>query len=197
MSKTIDYYFTSISPFTYFGHSHLLQIAEEANASVRFKPVMLRQVFAITGTLPIHERPKCRQAYRLVEIERWAAKRQLPVNLHPAHFPTDPSLADKCIIALQEMGINAGEFAGLAQAACWSQEQDIAVEAVLHTILTELKLNADAVINQAKTEQTHAIYEANTADAIEQGAIGAPAYYYNGEQFWGQDRLELLKDALI
>lgn len=197
MSKTIDYYFTSISPFTYFGHSLLLQIAEEANANVHFKPFIIRQVFAITGTLPIHERPKCRQAYRLVEIERWAAKRQISINLHPTHFPTDPSLADKCVIALQETGINAGKFAGLAQAACWSQEQNVADEAVLHHLLTGLDLDADAIISQAKSEQIQTIYESNTAEAIERGALGAPAYYLDGEQFWGQDRLDLLKETLI
>lgn len=196
MSKTIDYYFTSISPFTYLGHSLLLQTSEETQADICYKPVILGQIFGVNGTLPLPERPKSRQTYRLVELKRWSIKRTLPLNLQPAFFPTNPGLADKCIIALQESGINAGEFAGRAMAACWSLDKNVSDETVIHNILTELNLDAMATIEQAKSDKIQSIYEANTAEAIEKEVLGVPAYYFDEEQFWGQDRLELLKDEL-
>ncbi|MDB1124965.1 2-hydroxychromene-2-carboxylate isomerase [Vibrio algarum] len=196
MSKTINYYFTSISPFTYLGHSLLLQTSEKANAKIHYKPVILGQIFAVNGTLPLGERSNSRQAYRLVELTRWSVKRSLPLILKPAFFPTNPALADKCVIALQESGISAGKFANVVMAACWSQEKNISEETVIHDILTELKFDADTIMTKAKTDEVQSIYEANTAEAIEKSVLGVPAYYFNGEQFWGQDRLELLKDAL-
>ena len=196
MSTQIDYYFTSVSPFTYLGHSTFLQIADGAGVEIRYKPVRLGKVFANSGALPLAERPKSRQAYRLLEIGRWARKRGLPVNLHPAHFPTDPGLADRCVIALQETGQQAGAFLGQILAACWSQEKNIADEAVIREILSALNVDADELIRLAQSEKIQAIYDANTADAVEQGVLGSPAYLLNGEQFWGQDRLELLADAL-
>ena len=51
-------------------------------------------------------------------------------------------------------------------------------------------------MSEAKREQTKAKYEQNTADAIAVEAIGSPSYVLNGEVFWGQDRLDLLDDAL-
>ena len=33
-------------------------------------------------------------------------------------------------------------------------------------------------------------------EAIEAGVFGSPAYVLEGEVFWGQDRLDLLEDAL-
>ena len=196
MTQHIDYYLTSISPFTYLGHTTLLQIAKDARAKIRYKPVKLGQVFAVSGALPLAERPKCRQAYRLLEIGRWAKKRGLPVNLHPAHFPTNPGLADSCVIALQEAGQDAGVFLGQVLAACWSQQKDIADEAVIREILTALDIDADALVNQAQSQQIQTLYEANSAEAIDRGVLGSPAYLLNGEQFWGQDRLELLAEAL-
>tara|TARA_R110001583_G_scaffold61717_5_gene182094 strand:- start:283 stop:876 length:594 start_codon:yes stop_codon:yes gene_type:complete len=196
MTQHIDYYLTSISPFTYLGHTTLLQIAKDAGAKIRYKPVKLGQVFAVSGALPLAERPKCRQAYRLLEIGRWAKKRGLPVNLHPAHFPTNPGLADSCVIALQEAGQDAGVFLGQVLAACWSQQKDIADEAVIREILTALDIDADALVNQAQSQQIQTLYEANSAEAIDRGVLGSPAYLLNGEQFWGQDRLELLAEAL-
>ena len=39
-------------------------------------------------------------------------------------------------------------------------------------------------------------YAADTAEAIERGVFGAPSYIYDGELFWGQDRLEFLERAV-
>lgn len=196
MSQQIDYYYTSISPFTYLGHSTLLQIAADAGAKVRFRPVKLGQVFAVSGALPLPQRPECRQQYRLLEISRWATKRNLPVNQQPAHFPTDPGLADRCAIALQENGQDVGSFVGRVLAACWAQQQNIADESVITVILTDLGVDAGELLEQANSADTETIYDANTTAAIDQGVLGAPAYVLDGEQFWGQDRLELLADRL-
>jgi 2-hydroxychromene-2-carboxylate isomerase len=196
MSKQVDYYFTAISPFTYIGHSDFLQLTSDTNTSVHYKPIKLREVFGHLGVLPVGERPKSRQAYRLLEIERWAKKRALPIILHPAYFPTDPSLADKCIIVLQEQASDAGELVARLLAACWAEEKNIADQAVLQAVLTKLGFNGSDVIEQAQTATIEAIYAANTAEAIEKGVLGAPAYLLGDEQFWGQDRLELLADRL-
>ncbi|RDE18833.1 2-hydroxychromene-2-carboxylate isomerase [Motiliproteus coralliicola] len=196
MRQQIDYYFTSISPFAYLGHRALLRIAQEYGAEIRYKPVKLSQVFTAAAVVPLAQRPVCRQQYRLLEIGRWAKKRGLPVNQQPAHFPTDPSLADRCAVAIQQQGRDAGDFIGRVLAACWAEEKNIADEAVIRQILGDLDLDALTLLEQAKTEAVETIYAANTTAAIEQGVLGAPAYLLNGEQFWGQDRLELLADAL-
>ena len=196
MSQRIDYYFTSLSPFTYLGHQKLLNMAEETDAEVCFKPVRLGQVFAQSGAKPLPERPVARQKYRLLELERWAKKRELPINLHPAFFPTDPGLADCCTIALQESGHNAGVFVAQVLAACWAEEKNIADETVLSELLSSLNFDAQEVLQQARSAGVQAIYDKNTENANEQGVLGAPAYLLNGEQFWGQDRLELLEDSL-
>jgi 2-hydroxychromene-2-carboxylate isomerase len=51
-------------------------------------------------------------------------------------------------------------------------------------------------MSEAKREQTKAKYEQNTGDAIAIEVFGSPSYVLNGEVFWGQDRLDLLDDAL-
>lgn len=196
MSPRIDYYFTSISPFTYLGHQAFLETARQAEADVNFKPVKLAKVFANSGAKPLPERPACRQEYRLLEIKRWAKKRGLAVNLKPAHFPTDPGLADRCVIALQQAGHNPGEFVQRVLAACWAEEKDIADEAVIRDILNALELDADGLIQAARSTNITDQYDRNSEDAVRQGVLGVPAYVLNGEQFWGQDRVELLAETL-
>ncbi|MDT4850095.1 hypothetical protein FQZ97_842360 [compost metagenome] len=39
-------------------------------------------------------------------------------------------------------------------------------------------------------------YRRNTAEAVKAGVFGSPAYVYRGEVFWGQDRLDMLEEAV-
>ena len=40
------------------------------------------------------------------------------------------------------------------------------------------------------------IRDRNIKEALEVDAFGSPCYVLDGEVFWGQDRIELLDDAL-
>ncbi|MEL7182323.1 MAG: DsbA family protein, partial [Pseudomonadota bacterium] len=42
----------------------------------------------------------------------------------------------------------------------------------------------------------HAAYWANTQAALAQGVMGSPTYVLDGDMFYGQDRLEMLAQAL-
>ena len=99
----IDYYFTSISPFTYLGHKAITDVAERHGATIAFKPVNLGGVWAESGAVPMPQRTPMRQRYRLIELQRAAELRGLPITPKPAHFPVDPSLADHTVIAVFEI----------------------------------------------------------------------------------------------
>ena len=87
MSLTIDYFLAPQSPWTYFGHARLTAMAAQAGATLRIKPMDLGgQVFPVTGGLPVGQRSPQRQAYRLVELRRFADHLKLPLNLHPRFF---------------------------------------------------------------------------------------------------------------
>jgi len=192
----IDYYFTLVSPFSYLGHRAFLDLAEAKGATVRYRPVMLGKVFENSGAVPLAQRPKPRQDYRFLELQRWRARRGVPLNLKPKHFPTNPALADKSVVALVEAGSDPGAYAESVFRACWAEERDIADRGVLAEKLAAAGHDSEAVLRAAESEAAQRIYEANTAEAIRINAIGSPTYVLNGEVFWGQDRLDLLADAL-
>ena len=67
---TIDYYFSTISPYTYLAGPRLREIAEAHGAEVNVKPLDIVGLFPRTGGTPLGERHPARQAYRLVDLER-------------------------------------------------------------------------------------------------------------------------------
>lgn len=194
--NAIDYYFTLLSPWAYLGHRALLDLAATHGATVRHKPVMLAKVFENSGGAPLAQRPKARQDYRFLELQRWRAKRGLPLNLKPKHFPTNPSLADRTVIALVAEGRDPGGYAEAVFRACWADERNIADPETLAERLAQAGHDPDHVLAAAESEAVGRIYEADTAEAIRMDAIGSPTYVLRGELFWGQDRLDLLADAL-
>ncbi|MFM7330457.1 MAG: 2-hydroxychromene-2-carboxylate isomerase [Brachymonas sp.] len=198
MSKTVDCYFAPQSPWTYLGHTRFAAMAAQAQAVVRVFPVDLGRVFPVSGGLPLPKRAPQRQAYRLVELQRFSEHLQMPMNLQPKYFPVSGDDAAKLIIAvdLHDGSEAALRLAGAILAACWAQERNIASEAVLLELLAEQGLGA-ARIEQAHSQAVQQRYDADTARAIEMGVFGAPTYIVQGEMFWGQDRLDFVQRKLL
>ena len=198
MSLVIDYYLAPQSPWTYFGHARLLQMAKQAGATVRIMPVDLGgQIFPATGGLPVGQRPPQRQAYRLVELQRFSHFLQMPFNLKPKFFPVAGDDAARLIIAVdQHDGVDAAmKVCGAVLAAVWVQERDIADASVLQAILQEQDIAADRW-QAALASAAQDAYMAYTRKAMDAGVFGAPSYVVDGEIFWGQDRLDFLQRRL-
>jgi 2-hydroxychromene-2-carboxylate isomerase len=196
MARTVTCYFTAVSPWAYIGHELLLKIAREHALAVEWKPVNLGEVFPQTGGLPLAKRAPARQRYRMFELQRWREKRGLNFHLHPKHWPFDCALADRSVIAVVQSGEDAASYIGAVFNAVFEEERDGADEQVLGELLRRCGHDAQSILAAARGSETEAAYKANIAEALGAGVFGSPTYILDGELFWGQDRLELLEDAL-
>lgn len=197
MAVFIDYYFAPQSPWTYLGHERLAHMARVCKATVRVMPVDLAQVFPATGGLPLGQRAPQRQAYRLVELQRFSAHLKLPLNLKPRYFPVAGDDAARLTIAvqLQDGDAAAMQLSAAVLSAVWVHERDIADANVLASLLAEGGFDAQRLL-QSRSPDVQARYDANTRQAMDVGVFGAPSYVLNGEIFWGQDRLDFLERQL-
>ena len=195
LSITVDYYFTPQSPWAYLGHERFARIARAAGATVRVLPIDLGgKVFPISGGLPVGQRAPQRQAYRLLELKRHSDHLRLPLHVKPRYFPVASDDASRLIIAveLRDGAAAAMRISGAIFAAVWAQERHIADEKVLAELLAECGLDAGR-LEQSYSQTVQERYEANTGQAIRAGVFGAPSYVVDGEQFWGQDRLDFVE----
>ena len=198
MRHAVDYYFAPNSPWTYIGHARFARMAEEAGASVRVLPMDLGKIFPISGGLPLPKRAPQRQAYRLLELQRFGEALGLPLVVQPRFFPVAADLAARLIVATDmDHGTAAAmRLTGAVGAAVWTQERDIANADTLSAVLTECGLDT-ALLARAQTPEAQAQYEQNTQAAIDAGVFGAPSYVVDGELFWGQDRLDFVARRLL
>jgi 2-hydroxychromene-2-carboxylate isomerase len=196
MSRHIDYYFSLQSPWAYIGHALFSDLARQHDARVSYKPVVLVDLFADTGGLPLKQRHPVRQHYRMLELQRWRAKRGLDFHLWPKHWPFDGRLADGMVIAVTESGVDPDAFLRKAYAAVWEDERNLADPATLAALADEAGLPGAELVKRAASDEIAAIYRQNRDEALRADVFGSPAYVLDGEVFWGQDRIELLGDAL-
>lgn len=186
----IDYFFSTISPFAYLAGTRLEEIAAKHGAAVTYKPFDITALFPRAGGLPLSERPPSRIEYRAQELRRQAKKAGLPINLKPAHFPTNAAPSSYAIIAAQASG--AGDIGALVQAilrACWAEEKDIAEDAVIRSCLEAAGF--DPGLADSGLLAGAEAYSRNLEEAVERGVFGSPFYITDtDERFWGQDRLE-------
>jgi 2-hydroxychromene-2-carboxylate isomerase len=192
MPRNIDYYFATISPYAYLGHDRFVALAQKHGATVAVKPINLGEVFPVSGGLPLSKRAPQRQAYRLVELERWSRYLGKPMRIQPQFFPVNGDLAAHWILAAAESGsTQALALSGAVGRAIWEQDRNIADAATMEAIATECGLPV-ALAARAQAPEIAEKYAEFTREAIALGVFGAPTYVVEGELFWGQDRLDFL-----
>jgi 2-hydroxychromene-2-carboxylate isomerase len=193
---SIDYYLTSVSPWTYLGHRAVQAVAAKHGAVLVVKPVNLGEMFKVSGQVALGERPAVRQRYRFIELQRYAEMRGRKLNPKPKFFPTNPALADHTIIAILETGGDPMAYMDSVFSAVWAAEKDISAESTLADLIAAAGFDATAILAKASSPEVAAIRARNTADAVAVDATGVPAFVLNGEPFWGQDRIDMLDRAL-
>lgn len=198
MPKILEYYFAPQSPYAYLGHARMVALAKQHGAQVEIRPCDIGKIFSLSGGLPLAKRAPQRQAYRLVEMARWAAFRDLPMNLHPKFFPVPGDTAARLIIATKiAHGTDAAlTLTGAIMAAVWAEEKNIADNDTLAALAAAQELDGQALLKASETPGIQAQYDQYTDAAIAANVFGAPWYVVDGEGYWGQDRLDFVERAL-
>jgi 2-hydroxychromene-2-carboxylate isomerase len=194
---TVEYYFSFISLWSYVGSLVFQDLIKRHELRVEFKPIDLLAVFAAGGGKPVRQRPPQRQAYRLVEMERWKRIRGIPLVTWPKFYPADPSLGHRMVLAAIRDGKDVTAFAHAGLKAVWADELNVEDEATLIDLAIRSGLDGRQLLAQAKQPEPAAREASLTREAIDRQLFGAPFYFYRGEPFWGQDRLGELEAAIV
>ncbi|MEJ5022917.1 2-hydroxychromene-2-carboxylate isomerase [Ochrobactrum vermis] len=194
--RHIDYYFWLNSDWAYLGADRLVRIAEDHELRINWMPVDLPDVYRRTGGQLLGQRAPERQAYRIIELQRWCRKLGIEVNPTPKYMCPDAGEASRIFIAADRMGLPVATLHQAILRAEWCGERDISDPDELHRILIELGFNAEAVLAEAAKPDVDASYRRFTDAAVGAGVFGSPSYVFDGELFWGQDRLEMLEEKI-
>ena len=168
------------------------------NATMRIYPVDFGAIFAKSGGLPLPQRSKQRQAYRLQELARWRDHLNIPIHIQPKYFPANEQHTAGCVIGVREtIGDQpAIKLAHRVLKALWQEEKNPADPATLAGLITDTGLDAEQVMTLGSDPKWAERRLADTQAALDRNVFGAPSYVIGDDIFWGQDRLEFVQRRL-
>lgn len=200
----IECYFDCSSPWTWLGFRNLRRLAAELGEPVTWKPVLVGGIFNAVNPSVYESRERgvpAKQAYHRKDIQDWARFEGVTIRFPPSVFPVNSVKAMRiCCLLLAEPTLAARmpDFAEAVFQAYWSEDQDIAQDAVLQRLCAAQGLDGAALLAAAATPEGKALLKANTDEAIARGAFGSPTFFVDGDDmYFGNDRLVLVKAAVL
>jgi 2-hydroxychromene-2-carboxylate isomerase len=189
MSRTLEFFFDYVSPYTYLANSQLAAL----DAEVIYRPMLLGALMQSVGNQP-PARLAPRGKYLFKDVQRWADYYDVPYKMNPV-FPMNTIKALRVALVAQDEGLLLPVHRALFEAV-WVHELDVNDETVLAGIITEAGLSADAVLARIGTDEIKAKLKSNTDEAQQRGAFGAPTFFVGQEMFFGNDRMQFVREAL-
>lgn len=195
MKKQIEFYFDLGSPYSYVGFYRLLKIAEEQQAEIIWKPILLGGVFKATGnSSPMAVPAKAR--YSMMDLKRWSKYWQIPVKMNP-HFPINTLHLMRLLTAVQlyQPDRFVCVLKGLYD-AMFGHPRNLNDVQEFMALGEELGIDTVQAQTWLDDEKVKARLKALTEEAVERGVFGAPTCFVDNEQFWGVDHLHFVEMAL-
>ena len=191
MSRQVEFFFDFGSPAAYLASTQIEKIAGDAD--VIWRPMLLGGVFKATGNAsPVMVAAKGK--WMMGDLARWAARYGVPLTMPPG-FPINTLYLMRGACALE----GTPEFPLYVRTvyhAMFAEGRDMSDPAVIGEVLSAAGLDAQTIIASTQDEAVKAKLKANTEEAVARGAFGAPTMFVGGEMFFGQDRLEFVREAL-
>jgi len=189
MSAKLEFFFDYVSPYTYLANSQL----EKMDAEIVYRPMFLGGVMNATGNKPPMQVP-ARGDYLKRDVHRWASHYAVRFNW-PTVFPQNTVNALRAAIVAMHQGKQSAVHQPLFD-AIWVHGKDLGDDTVLATIIADAGLSPEEVLEEIKSDTIKNELRANSDEAVERGAFGAPTFFVGDEMFFGNDRFDFIEKAL-
>lgn len=186
MTTPLEFFYDYVSIYSYLANSQLRKLT---SAEVVYRPMFLAAVMEATGNRPPGS-IESKRNYLVTDIERWAKRYGLRWKMNPV-FPQNSLKALRLALVAQQRGVFDAVHTALF-AAIWEQQKDLSSQEVLANIAGD----AGIPLMEIEDPAIKAALRANTDEAVERGAFGAPTFFVGREMFFGNDRLDFVREAL-
>jgi 2-hydroxychromene-2-carboxylate isomerase len=195
MNKTLEFFFDLGSPTTYLAYTQLPGICAETGSQLAYQPILLGGIFKATGNAsPITIAAKGR--YMLQDLARYAKRYGVPLKFNP-HFPINTLTLMRAVTGIQlRQPERFIDFIDCLFRALWVDGRNLGDPAVVAAVLAEHGFDPAQVLELAQDEAVKDALKHKTEEAIARGVFGAPSLFVGQQLFFGQDRLDFVREAL-
>ena len=194
-TRSVEFFFDFGSPTSYLAWTQLPGICAAAGAQLVYRPMLLGGVFQATGNASPVTIP-AKGKYMLTDMARFARRYGVPMQFNP-HFPINTLPLMRAAVGMQvAMPERLAGLIATVFRAMWVEALNMGDPAVAAEVLERGGFDARAVLALASDPAVKEALKANTEEAVQRGAFGAPTMFVGEQMFFGQDRLDFVAEAL-
>ncbi|MGV2103861.1 DsbA family protein [Rhizobium sp. 21-4511-3d] len=190
MTKSLEYFFSIGSPWSYIGLDAFVDLAKRHQ--VEIEP-FLTTVIEENGGIFSRNRPEIRRAYWTRDLRRWAKVRGKEIWLDKRPELGDPTPASFLVIAAYLDGKDWVGVTRALQTAYWADARDIGKPEVRAEVVTRAGFDGEALLKRQGDDDVQKKWSRDRERARNSGVFGFPTFIYDGETYWGQDNLPFLE----
>ena len=190
MTKSIEFYFDFISPYSYLAYQKLKTLNKDNFFKIVYKPILLGGLHNLGGiTAPafnVRKMKNMKDDCKLIADKnkiQFQWNENFPINslyLMRGYLVIDENLKDK--------------FFEVCFDYYWKENIDISNEKNVIKILDTCSINKINFFKDIENNKVKDKLKKLTNLAFEKDIFGAPTFIVNNKIFWGQDRLEYALD---
>ena len=195
----IEFFFDCSSPWTYLAFHNIQPLAAELKEPIQWRPVLVGGIFNAVNPSVYAQRDKpvpAKAAYMLKDMQDWANEAGLKIIMPPKVFPVNSVKAMRGCLWLEPQG-KLLAFASAVFEAYWSREEDISQDAVLLKICQAIGVDGAEFLAGIAQPAIKEQLKSNTEEVIRRGGFGSPTMFLGEDMYFGNDRLALLKAAIL
>jgi 2-hydroxychromene-2-carboxylate isomerase len=193
--KNFEFWFDFGSPAAYLAFTQLQKLENETNSTAVYRPMLLGGVFQATGNHSPATIP-AKGSYIFGDFNRFAKRYGVPFNSN-LHFPINTLLLMRGAIGMQQR--HPDQFLDYCRAvfqAIWIDALNMNDPATVGAVLHKAGFDPEKLMAIANDQVTKDALKESTTEAVTHGVFGAPTFFVGNQMFWGQDRLDFVKEAL-
>lgn len=193
--KNVEFYFDFGSPASYLAWTQLPAIAAQHDARLVYRPVLLGGIHKATNNAsPATIASK--GAWMQVDLARFARRYGVQFRYNP-HFPINTLMLMRAATGLQMQDEALFlQYVDVVYRAMWEQPRNMADPATIAEVLAAGGLDVSLLLQLTESPAVKAKLKEDTEAAVARGLFGAPTMFVGNEMFFGQDRLDFVKEAL-
>ncbi len=132
----------------------------------------------------------------LHDLARFARRYGVELNFNP-HFPINTLLLMRATTGVQlRLPERFGEFLDCLFRALWVDKRNLNDPATITQVLEQGGFDPQQILDLSNDEEVKAALKDKTEQALQKGVFGAPSMFVGDELFFGQDRLDFVREAL-
>ena len=193
MTKSIDFYFDIISPYSYIAHKKIEKVSIEENILFNYKPILLGGLHKLAEITP--------PAFNQFKMKNMKNDCELISNKNHIPFKWNEKFPINSISIMRGyLFINKEkrkDYLDKFFNAYWRDNVDLSIQKNLTEILNTLEIDQVSFLDGISNQKIKDELKVLTSEAYNKEIFGAPTFICNNKIFWGQDRLEYAIDEFL